>query len=80
MKCPFCAHLDDKVVDSREARTGDLIRRRLNILADQSGHERRTGQCGLQTRGGTERFERCLREGSVGFRMSKKKDGFHGLQ
>ena len=28
MKCPFCAHLDDKVIDSREARTGDLIRRR----------------------------------------------------
>ncbi len=23
MKCPFCAHLEDKVVDSREARTGD---------------------------------------------------------
>jgi transcriptional repressor NrdR len=28
MKCPFCAHLDDKVIDSREARTGDLVRRR----------------------------------------------------
>ncbi len=32
MKCPFCAHLDDKVVDSREARTGDLIRRRRQCL------------------------------------------------
>ena len=32
MKCPFCAHLDDKVVDSREARTGDLIRRRRECL------------------------------------------------
>ena len=32
MKCPFCAHLDDKVVESREARTGDLIRRRRECL------------------------------------------------
>ena len=32
MKCPFCANLDDKVVDSREARTGDLIRRRRECL------------------------------------------------
>jgi len=32
VKCPFCAHLDDKVVDSREARTGDLIRRRRECL------------------------------------------------
>ncbi len=28
MKCPFCGHLEDKVVDSREARLGDTIRRR----------------------------------------------------
>ena len=32
MRCPFCAHLDDKVIDSREARTGDLIRRRRACL------------------------------------------------
>ena len=32
MKCPFCSHLDDKVVDSREAKTGDLIRRRRECL------------------------------------------------
>ncbi len=32
MKCPFCAHLDDKVIDSREARTGDTIRRRRECL------------------------------------------------
>jgi transcriptional repressor NrdR len=32
LKCPFCAHLDDKVIDSREARTGDLIRRRRECL------------------------------------------------
>jgi transcriptional repressor NrdR len=28
MKCPFCGHLDDKVIDSRSAATGDVIRRR----------------------------------------------------
>ncbi len=32
MKCPFCSHMDDKVVDSREGRTGDLIRRRRQCL------------------------------------------------
>jgi transcriptional repressor NrdR len=33
MKCPFCNHLEDKVVDSREAREGDVIRRRRECLA-----------------------------------------------
>ena len=28
MKCPFCGHLADKVVDSRESREGEVIRRR----------------------------------------------------
>jgi transcriptional repressor NrdR len=28
MKCPFCGHLQDKVVDSREAKAGDTVRRR----------------------------------------------------
>jgi len=28
MKCPFCGHLEDKVIDSRAAGTGDVIRRR----------------------------------------------------
>ena len=28
MKCPFCGHLDDKVVDSRESKEGNAIRRR----------------------------------------------------
>jgi len=25
MKCPFCNHIEDKVVDSRESREGDAI-------------------------------------------------------
>ena len=32
MKCPFCSHSDDKVVDSREGSAGDLIRRRRECL------------------------------------------------
>ena len=32
MKCPFCGHLSDKVVDSRESREGDAIRRRRECL------------------------------------------------
>ena len=32
MKCPFCAHLKDKVVDSRESGNGDAIRRRRECL------------------------------------------------
>lgn len=32
MKCPFCSHTDDKVIDSREGRAGDLIRRRRECL------------------------------------------------
>ena len=32
MKCPFCGHIEDKVVDSRESREGDVIRRRRECL------------------------------------------------
>ena len=28
MKCPFCDHIEDRVVDSRETRDGTVIRRR----------------------------------------------------
>jgi transcriptional repressor NrdR len=28
VKCPFCGNLDDKVVDSREGKEGEVIRRR----------------------------------------------------
>src|ERR1700674_4784 len=37
MKCPFCNHIEDKVVDSRESKEGDAIRRRRQCL----GCERR---------------------------------------
>jgi transcriptional repressor NrdR len=33
MRCPFCSHLEDKVVDSREAKDGDSIRRRRECQA-----------------------------------------------
>ena len=32
MKCPFCGHLKDKVVDSREGKEGEVIRRRRECL------------------------------------------------
>src|SRR6187397_3565822 len=32
MKCPFCGYLEDKVVDSRESREGEAIRRRRECL------------------------------------------------
>ena len=32
MRCPKCGHLDDKVIDSRSVRNGDVIRRRRNCL------------------------------------------------
>ncbi len=32
MKCPFCGHLHDKVVDSRESKEGEAIRRRRQCI------------------------------------------------
>ena len=33
MKCPFCGHMEDKVVDSRSTREGEAVRRRRECLA-----------------------------------------------
>ena len=33
MRCPFCAHIEDKVVDSREGKDGLVIRRRRECLS-----------------------------------------------
>jgi transcriptional repressor NrdR len=33
MKCPFCGNIDDKVIDSRMSKDGDVIRRRRECLA-----------------------------------------------
>ena len=32
MLCPFCGHLQDKVIDSRESKEGESIRRRRECL------------------------------------------------
>ena len=32
MRCPFCGQIEEKVVDSREARDGDVVRRRRQCL------------------------------------------------
>ncbi len=37
MKCPFCGQLGDKVVDSRESKEGDVIRRRRQCLSGDCG-------------------------------------------
>jgi len=33
MTCPFCGHLEDRVIDSRESKEGDSIRRRRQCLS-----------------------------------------------
>jgi transcriptional repressor NrdR len=33
VKCPFCEHLHDRVIDSRESKEGDSIRRRRQCLS-----------------------------------------------
>lgn len=33
MKCPFCSHLEDKVIDSRESKEGSAVRRRRQCLS-----------------------------------------------
>lgn len=35
MLCPFCSHLEDKVIDSRESKEGNIVRRRRECLACQ---------------------------------------------
>jgi transcriptional repressor NrdR len=35
MKCPFCNHIEDKVIDSRESKEADVIRRRRECLRCQ---------------------------------------------
>ena len=35
MKCPFCGSVEDRVVDSRESREGEVIRRRRECTACQ---------------------------------------------
>jgi len=35
VQCPFCGHLEDKVVDSRETKEGEAIRRRRECLGCQ---------------------------------------------
>jgi len=37
MRCPFCGHDKDKVVDSRETREGQVVRRRRECLSAECG-------------------------------------------
>ena len=63
MKCPFCGHLQDKVVDSRESKEGDAIRRRRQCLGCQrrfTSYERidEIPYMVVKKDGSRERFER----------------------
>ena len=63
MKCPYCAHLGDKVVDSRESKEGDAIRRRrecLNCARRFTSYERidEIPYMVIKKDGTRERFER----------------------
>lgn len=36
MKCPFCGHIEDKVIDSRQSKDADVIRRRRECMECES--------------------------------------------
>src|SRR5258708_10611033 len=63
MKCPYCANLGDKVVDSRESKEGDVIRRRRECLecGKRLTSDERIGESPymvVKKDGSRERFER----------------------
>jgi transcriptional regulator NrdR family protein len=61
VKCPFCGDIGDKVVDSRESREGDAIRRRRHCLRAVKQRSRLRGiegSHGVKKDGTRERFER----------------------
>ena len=63
MKCPYCTHLGDKVVDSRESKEGEVIRRRrecLNCARRFTSYERidEIPYMVIKKDGTRERFER----------------------
>jgi transcriptional repressor NrdR len=63
MKCPYCGHVKDRVVDSRESRDGDSIRRRrhcMNCSRRFTSYERidEIPHMVIKKDGGRERFDR----------------------
>jgi len=63
MKCPYCGFLKDRVVDSRESREGDSIRRRrqcLNCARRFTSYERidEVPYMVIKKDGGREKFDR----------------------
>ena len=63
MKCPYCGFLKDRVVDSRESREGDSIRRRrqcLNCARRCTSYERidEVPYMVIKKDGGREKFDR----------------------
>jgi transcriptional repressor NrdR len=63
VKCPFCGHIEDKVVDSRESKEGEVIRRRrecLNCAKRFTSYERidQVPHLVIKKDGRRERFDR----------------------
>jgi transcriptional repressor NrdR len=63
VKCPFCGHIEDKVVDSRESKEGEVIRRRrecLNCTKRFTSYERidQVPHLVIKKDGRRERFDR----------------------
>src|SRR5216110_980021 len=63
MNCPYCGHMGDKVVDSRESKEGEVIRRRrecLNCSRRFTSYERidEIPYMVVKKDGGREKFER----------------------
>jgi transcriptional repressor NrdR len=64
MKCPFCSAVDDRVVDSRESREGEVIRRRRDFTSYETIEE--IPYMVVKNDGRRERFDRNkLRAGLV---------------
>ncbi|MDR1728732.1 MAG: transcriptional regulator NrdR [Acidobacteriota bacterium] len=85
MKCPYCGFLKDRVVDSRESRTGDSIRRRrhcLNCGRRFTSYERIDDipYMVVKKNGGRERFDRSKIMGGLLKACEKRPVGMTQLE
>ncbi len=85
MKCPFCSHLEDRVIDSRMSNVGDVTRRRRECEACQrrfTTYER--VEYALPTvvkkDGRREPFDREKLVASVGIALTKRPVSADGVQ
>src|SRR5690349_19579019 len=75
MKCPFCGNLGDKVVDSRESKEGNSIRRRRECLGCGKRYTSREQLEGIADRIESElqdRPDREIRTTEIGARIMEE--------